>query len=123
MMADVYASLSHIATRHAATETQRSRQVHPTVLGPHEAVRLVTLLAAGTAAPDPGEPEVDASDLTAALTLMPLVRGEMDQLEASLLLIARGRGLTWHEIANALGLGSPQAAKQRYERLAGRVAT
>ncbi|WP_246060167.1 DNA-binding protein [Herbidospora galbida] len=121
-MEDVYASLTHIADRHATTETQRARQVHPTVLGPHEAVRLVTMLAAGTAAPDPGEPEVDASDLTAALTLMPLVRGEMDQLEASLLLIARGRGLTWQEIANALGLGSPQAAKQRYERLAGRVA-
>nr|WP_218009035.1 DNA-binding protein [Herbidospora cretacea] len=118
----MYDSLFHIATRHAATDTQRSRQVHPSVLGPHEAVRLVTMLAAGTAAPDPGEPEVDASDLTAALTLMPLVRGEMDQLEASLLLVARGRGLTWQAIADALGLGSPQAAKQRYERLAGRVA-
>nr|WP_232320198.1 DNA-binding protein [Herbidospora daliensis] len=112
-----------MATRHAATEAQRARQVHPTVLGPHEAVRLVTMLAAGSAAPDDGEPEVDTSDLSAALTLMPLVRGEMDQLEASLLLIARGRGLTWQEIATSLGLGSPQAAKQRYERLAGRVAT
>ncbi len=123
MLVDVYASLTHIATRHAATEAQRARQVHPTVLGPHEAVRLVTMLAAGSAAPDDGEPEVDTSDLSAALTLMPLVRGEMDQLEASLLLIARGRGLTWQEIATSLGLGSPQAAKQRYERLAGRVAT
>ncbi|WP_459799755.1 DNA-binding protein [Herbidospora sp. RD11066] len=120
---DVYASVTHIAARHAATEAQRARQVHPTFLGPHEAVRLVTMLAAGSAAPDPGEPEVDDSDLKAALTLMPLVRGEMDQLEASLLLMARGRGLTWQEIANSLGLGSPQAAKQRYERLAGRTAT
>lgn len=46
----------------------------------------------------------------------------MDELEAALLLMARGRDLTWQEIAFGLGLGTPQAAKQRYERLAGRTA-
>ncbi|WP_406319252.1 DNA-binding protein [Streptosporangium sp. NBC_01639] len=117
----VYASLFRIAERHAATGEQRARQVHPDVLGPHEAIRLVSLLAGGGALLEDGEPEVDNADITAALTLIPLARGEMDQLEASLLLMARGRGLTWQEIAFGLGLGTSQAARQRYERLAGRV--
>nr|BFE81479.1 hypothetical protein GCM10020093_040800 [Planobispora longispora] len=30
--------------------------------------------------------------------------------------------MTWQEIAFGLGLGSPQAARQRYERLIGRGA-
>ncbi|WP_203884364.1 DNA-binding protein [Planotetraspora kaengkrachanensis] len=119
----VHAALARIAERHAATEDQRSRQVHPHVLGPHEAIRLVSLLASGTARLDETEPEVDTADITAALTLIPLARGEMDQLEAALLLMARGRGLTWHEIAFGLGLGTSQAARQRYARLSGRVAT
>ncbi len=119
----MYASLHRIAERHAATEAQRSRQVHPDVLGPHEAVRLVSFLGAGTAQREEGEAEVDKADITAALTLLPLARAEMDQLEAGLLLMARGRGMTWQEIAFGLGLGTSQAARQRYERLAGRVAT
>lgn len=117
----VYASLFRIAERHAATEAQRSRQVHPDVLSPHEAIRIVSLLAGGAAEREEGEPEVDNADITAALTLIPLARAEMDQLEAGLLLMARGRGLTWQEIAFGLGLGTSQAARQRYERLAGRV--
>ncbi|GII28551.1 DNA-binding protein [Planotetraspora mira] len=119
----VHAALARIAERHAATEDQRSRQVHPHVLGPHEAIRLVSLLASGTAQREEAEPEVDAADITAALTLVPLARGEMDQLETALLLMARGRGLTWQEIAFGLGLGTAQAARQRYERLAGRLGT
>ncbi|MEW2403311.1 DNA-binding protein [Streptomyces sp. NPDC046862] len=119
----VYASLFRIAERHAATEEQRRRQVHPSVLGPHEAVRLVAFLLSGAARPDGGEPEVDQADITAALSLVPLVRGEMDELEAGLLQMARGRGMTWQEIAFGLGLGTPQAARQRYERLASRANT
>ncbi len=45
----------------------------------------------------------------------------MDQLEALILRIARERGMTWQEIAFGLGLGSTQAARQRYERLVKRV--
>ncbi|MGW3497795.1 DNA-binding protein [Streptomyces sp. NPDC001020] len=119
----VYASLFRIAERHAATEEQRRRQVHPSVIAPHEAVRLVSFLLSGAAQPDDGEPEVDQADVTAALSLVPLVRGEMDELEAGLLRMARGRGMTWPEIAFGLGLGTPQAARQRYERLATRVRT
>ncbi|MGW0763679.1 DNA-binding protein [Streptomyces sp. NPDC002814] len=117
----VYASLFRIAERHAATDKQRHRQVHPSVLGPHEAVRLVSFLLSGAAQPDDGEPEVDHADITAALSLVPLVRGEMDELETGLLQMARGRGMTWQEIAFGLGLGTPQAARQRYERLASRT--
>ncbi|GHB21923.1 hypothetical protein GCM10010377_09620 [Streptomyces viridiviolaceus] len=119
----VYASLFRIAERHAATDEQRRRQVHPSMLAPHEAVRLVSFLLSGAAQLADGEPEVDRADITAALSLVPLVRGEMDELEAGLLQMARGRGMTWHEVAFGLGLGTPQAARQRYERLAGRVDT
>jgi hypothetical protein len=87
------------------------------MIGPGEAVRLLVGLAAGSAVADDGEEAVDAADLTAALTLMPMVRAEVDQLEASLLMIARGQGMTWQELAFGLGLGSAQAARQRYERL------
>ncbi|GLW08281.1 hypothetical protein Misp01_34110 [Microtetraspora sp. NBRC 13810] len=116
-----YAALFRIAERHAASQEQRLRQIHPAMLGAHEAVRLVTFLAAGSASLDAGEAEVDDADLTAALSLMPLARGEMDDLEAALLRMARGRGLTWQQIAFGLGLGTPQAARQRYERLAARA--
>ncbi|WP_247685718.1 hypothetical protein [Micromonospora sp. C31] len=43
-------------------------------------------------------------------------------MEAGLLTLARGRGLTWQQIAFGLGLGSAQAAKQRHERLCARTA-
>ncbi|MEU6776745.1 DNA-binding protein [Streptomyces sp. NPDC046759] len=118
----VHASLFRIAERHAATDEQRRRQTHPAVLAPHEAVRLVTFLLSGAALVEDGEPEVDRADITAALSLVPLVRAEMDELEAALLRMARGRGMTWPDIAFGLGLGTPQAARQRYERLAGRTA-
>lgn len=119
----VYASLFRITERHAATDAQRRRQVHPTALGPHEAIRLVSFLLSGAALVEEGEPEVDHADVTAALSLVPLARGEMDELEAGLLQMARGRGMTWPEVAFGLGLGTPQAARQRYERLVGRTVT
>ncbi|MFF5358372.1 DNA-binding protein [Streptomyces scabiei] len=119
----VYTSLFRIAERHAATDEQRRRQVHPHVLGPHEAIRLVSYLLSGAALPDDGEAEVDRADITAALTLIPLARGEMDELELGLLDMARGRGMTWPEIAFGLGLQTPQAARQRHERLASRTET
>ncbi|PIM70925.1 DNA-binding protein [Streptomyces sp. JV178] len=116
-----YTSLFRIAERHAATDGQRRRQVHPHVLGPHEAVRLVSFLLSGAALLEDGEPEVDRADITAALSLLPLARAEMDELEVGLLEMARGRGMTWPEIAFGLGLQTPQAARQRYERLASRT--
>ena len=93
------------------------------MVGPAEAVRLLVGLAAGSLVTEDGEDAVDAADLTAALTLMPVVRAEVDQLEASLLMIARGQGMTWRQLAFGLGLGSAQAARQRYERLVLRTAS
>jgi hypothetical protein len=87
------------------------------MIGPGEAVRVLVSLAAGSAVVEDGEDAVDRADLTAALTLVPSARAEMDQLEASLLIIARAEGMTWQELAFGLGLGSAQAARQRYERL------
>ncbi|MGN9846830.1 hypothetical protein ACTMTI_52915 [Nonomuraea sp. H19] len=62
----------------------------------------------------PGEVSADTG-------CMALVRGELDALEAGLLQMARGRGMTWQEIAFGLGLGTAQAARQRCERLADRT--
>ena len=117
-----YTALFRIQERHADTPARRDRGRHPAMIGPGEAVRLLVGLAAGSLVAEDGEEAVDAADLTAALTLMPMVRAEIDQLEASLLLIARGQGMTWQELAFGLGLGSAQAARQRYERLALRTA-
>jgi len=112
-----HAALHRITERHGATAARRARWSHATVPDPYEAVRLVMALAAGAAVPEPGEDPVDEPDLTAALTLIPHVRADLDALESGLLDLARSRGLTWQAIAFGLGLGTPQAARQRYDRL------
>lgn len=116
-----YAALIRIAERHADTPERRRRVENQMVLDPHEAVRLVLALAAGAAMPEPDEAPVDTTDLTAALTLLPHVRADLDAMEIGLLSMARSRGLTWQAIAFGLGLGTAQAARQRYERLSGRT--
>jgi hypothetical protein len=117
-----YTALFRIQERHADSPARRDRGRHPAMIGPGEAVRLLVALAAGSAVAEDSEDDVDTADLTAALTLMPMVRAEVDQLEASLLLMARRRGMTWQELAFGLGLGSAQAARQRYGRLTLRTA-
>jgi len=62
-------------------------------------------------------------DLYAALTLLESARAEMDAVEAGLLFVARAEGLTWPEIAEHLGVRSPQAAQQRFERVTSRTDT
>jgi hypothetical protein len=54
-----------------------------------------------------------------ALTLLGPARCDVDRLETQLIMLARGQGLTWRFVAEALGLRSPQAAAQRWTRLAG----
>ena len=56
-------------------------------------------------------------ELVAALTLLPAARAEVDQTEAALLFTARAHGLSWAQISQAMGLGSPQAAQQRFGRI------
>jgi len=91
------------------------------VITPQEAVRLIAMIASGSIPVEEGEPDVDNDDLIAALTLIPMVRAETDELEISLLRAARGRGASWAQIAHGLGLRSAQAAQQRTERLSRRT--
>ncbi|WP_238161234.1 hypothetical protein [Kribbella antibiotica] len=62
----------------------------------------------------------DRDAALAALQLLPAARAELDQLETGLMFAARGLGLTWAEMARALGLNSPQACQQRLDRLTAR---
>lgn len=61
--------------------------------------------------------------LRAALELLPSARAELDGLESALLFVARAEGMTWQQIAERMGLRSPQAAQQRYQRLEHRPGT
>jgi hypothetical protein len=116
-----FAALARIVERHLAGGAWRHRHVHASAPEPHEAVHTVSALAGGRLPQEPDEEPVDDADITAALTLLPRLRGDLDALEHTLLATARHRGLTWQAIAFGLGLGSAQAAKQRYERLNGRA--
>jgi len=64
---------------------------------------------------------VNDDEAMAALTLLPAARAEMEQLETALLFTARAQGLSWGRISRAMGLGSAQAALQRFDRLTSRV--
>lgn len=64
--------------------------------------------------------EQDAAGALAALALLPAARAEADQLETAALFSARAAGHTWGRMADAVGLGSPQAVQQRLDRLVAR---
>ena len=66
-------------------------------------------------------PEVDAEVVMAGVSLLEAARSELDQIEAALLFAARSAGVTWAEVATALGLGSAQAAQQRFDRVLART--
>lgn len=116
-----FQALTHLADRHAGKPDWRARQAHPAMAEPHEVVRLVAGLAGGSIVAEDGEAAVDENDLVAALTLVPGMRADLDATELQLLKTARGRGMTWQDIAFALGLNTPQAARQRYDRLEART--
>lgn len=115
------AALQRLSQRHAASVAARARAVSRAAPEPRELVRLVEVLGAGSATYLPGEDELDADDFSAALALTPWVRAELDETELGLITMARGRGLTWLQVAQALGLTSAQAAQQRFDRLTRRV--
>lgn len=62
-------------------------------------------------------------DLRAALRLLESARADLDALELGLTFIARAEGLTWPDIAQQLGVKSPQAAQQRFQRVSTRAQT
>jgi hypothetical protein len=68
-----------------------------------------------------GTGKIGDDDLAAALALLPAARSEVDQTEAAVLFTARAQGLSWSQISRAMGLGSAQAAQQRFDRISGRV--
>lgn len=60
------------------------------------------------------------AEIAAGLALIEAARSELDTLETAMVLTARAEGMTWAGIAEAMGLRSPQAAQQRYQRTAER---
>jgi hypothetical protein len=66
--------------------------------------------------------DLGPEDLLSALTLLPAARAEVDGMEAGLLFSARTAGLTWAQIADAMGFRSPQACQQHFARLTDRQA-
>lgn len=60
-------------------------------------------------------------DVIAALALLQAARAEVEQLEVALLFTARAQGMSWSRISRAMGLGSAQAALQRFNRITGRL--
>jgi hypothetical protein len=116
-----YSALLRITERHARGELRRRWEQSQMPMGPLDAWRQVVLVAGGGRAPGKGEPGADVNDIAAALTLVPSARAEVDELEIGLLEMARGRGMTWQQIAFHMGLGSAQAARQRHQRLAART--
>lgn len=64
--------------------------------------------------------DLGPQDVLSALTLLPAARAETDGLESALLFVARSAGLTWAQMAQAMGFNSPQACQQHFNRLAAR---
>lgn len=61
--------------------------------------------------------ELTADELLEALSLLPAARDEVESVEVGLLFAARSDGLTWAQIADAMGFRSPQACQQYVKRL------
>jgi hypothetical protein len=89
---------------------------------PPSAVELIRffLWQSGSAAFEAAEDCEKIERALAALGLLRAARAEIDQLETGLMFAARGQGLTWAQMAGALGLNSPQACQQRLDRLLSR---
>ncbi len=58
--------------------------------------------------------------MEAGLALVESARSDLDALETALVFTARAEGLTWARVAETMGMRSPQAAQQRYQRTAER---
>ena len=64
--------------------------------------------------------DLSVEEILSALALLPAARAEIEGLETGLLFVARGAGITWAQMANAMGFNSPQACQQHYNRLTAR---
>ncbi|MEV4091343.1 DNA-binding protein [Streptosporangium saharense] len=61
--------------------------------------------------------DLGPEDILSALTLLSAARAEVEGLESALLFTARSAGLTWAQMAHAMGFNSPQACQQHCNRL------
>lgn len=109
------AKREHDATEHLLAVGARELAARPwrPAPAPPSAVDLAhyALWRSGELAPDA---------IASALALLPAARAELDGLEAGVLFTARSAGLTWAQIAHAMGFNSPQACQQYYNRLTSR---
>lgn len=85
-------------------------------LDPFGAVQYVISHTTGVSRP------VVAADVLDALRVVRELREALDRHELGLMRIGRKRTVTWRQMADALGLGSRQAAEQRKQRLEAGVA-
>jgi hypothetical protein len=67
--------------------------------------------------PQPHWAELRPNDVLSALSIVTEARTDVDDYERRLLRLARRYGLSWHQIAGALKLDTPQVAQQRYHGL------
>jgi hypothetical protein len=93
------------------TATATGNRGRPHEPQPAELIQRVIAAAAS------GQPAADNTDIRSALALVAADRWATESREANLITLARQRQLPWREIAQHLGLGSEQAAQQRYQRL------
>jgi hypothetical protein len=63
------------------------------------------------------DPDADAAGLLHALALLRRAQHELAALEPGLIRAARAAGVSWQDLAPALGVASRQAAERRYLRL------
>ncbi|MBK8866516.1 MAG: hypothetical protein V9G15_09325 [Dermatophilaceae bacterium] len=82
----------------------------------------VTLLRYAVWRTASGRGSVSAEEIEAGLGLIESARAELDALETALVFNARAEGMTWGQVAAAMGLRSPQGAQQRYLRTTDRPA-
>jgi hypothetical protein len=95
---------------------------HPTAEAKADIDRIGRVMRSTVVGPGPGLSDIAPDDITAALQLIGSARVSLDRLESNVMAIARQQWMSWRVIAEALGLQSPQAAAQRWERLTGTVA-
>ena len=84
---------------------------------PEEAAGGLARVAATRAATRRRPPATDPAELVAALDTLRRLRAELAAWEPELVTAARDAGLSWAELAPALGVTSRQAAERRYLRL------
>ncbi|MFD0921925.1 SANT/Myb-like DNA-binding domain-containing protein [Saccharopolyspora rosea] len=94
---------------------------YDTTLDEHDPAFLTpgSLLAAVRRALAAGAEPVPATDVVAALRLVPAARKKLDDTERQLVEAALDRGVTWEQLAAALGGRTPQSVQQRYRRRLG----